>query len=834
MPLLSVLAGMSFGMLTWLFLDPILNHRLEQLFRDDLSRRLELSSTETRHRFEGFLQEWNLTGHSLAQHWRLVDHLSSSAWDESLESPLHFNGRQLPDWLEPEYSSHSSIEPDQIVLLDSDGGAREVFETHPLPFELERLTGYFSARDEVLITTVRQRPYLLVFSRIRRTEGFAPVFLMLVIEIDEHFLAESQELIVDVGTVIALLDTDTQQLIISSDSKLVFPATALDVWKKHYLVTSQALVGYQGADQNLLFTTLVSRKETRRTLQNITLLAQHDRLIATLVYIAAFSMAFYLISTKISHVLQRISRFGQQALGIQQPVIRQGNQLLQLEGWVKAFFRQVIEARERLRLQQEERLKESEVFKSALFDNSMDSIITLDDQGRVIEVNGTAARIFGYDREHLLGRRFDQCALHPSDRSRYRYMLSTCIRKHGDENVCRSQPMRVIIGSGEERAVECSVISIHLPHQTVFNVYLRDITGQKQAEREIASLAKLASENPSPVLRANNRGVIVYANAASQPLLEYWGCERGQTLPLYWQNQVTTALSEGVEEEFEIAFDDQVYSLQLAPIRELDYVNLYARDITLMRKAEIQSRQHQSELVHVCRLSTMGEMSTGLAHELNQPLAAIVNYAGGCVRRIKSGDGGDAALLEAMGQITTQAERAGEIIKRLRAMVTKRPHEHEVVNLNRILLEVASFTEFEANRHRVEVSLELSDEILPVRVDLVQIEQVLLNLVRNAIDAMKVVTSLERKLLLKTRRIDTTQVEVVVQDNGPGIAEDAVEHLFDAFFSTKESGMGMGLPISKKIVEAHKGELAVETSLGEGAVFHLILPTDPALELPGF
>jgi C4-dicarboxylate-specific signal transduction histidine kinase len=230
----------------------------------------------------------------------------------------------------------------------------------------------------------------------------------------------------------------------------------------------------------------------------------------------------------------------------------------------------------------------------------------------------------------------------------------------------------------------------------------------------------------------------------------------------------------------------------------------------------------------------MGEMSTGLAHELNQPLAAIINFASGCVRRIQSGVGGEAELVDAMAQITAQAERAGEIIKRLRAMVTKRPQEHEVVNLNHMLLEVASFTEFEANRHRVEVSLGLSDEILPVKVDLVQIEQVLLNLVRNAIDAMKVIPSGDRRLLLQTRRIDATHVEVVVQDTGPGIAADAVEHLFDAFFSTKESGMGMGLPISKKIVEAHYGELSVDTKPGAGAAFHVLLPTDPALVLPGF
>lgn len=834
MPWLSVLVGVACGMLTWLLLDPILNHRLEQIFRDNLTHRLELSSTETRHRFESFLREWRSTGHALSQHWGLVSHLNSIGWAETLEMPRRYSRQQLPNWLHSGDLNLSSIEPDLIVLLDSDGGAREIFENKPLYMKLSRLTRYFSGREEAVITTVQQRPYLLIYSLIRRAEGFDPAYLMLVVEIDEHFLAESQKMIVDADTVIALMDSDTQELLVSSDTANVFPSSPLSVWSERYLVTSQALVGFQGADQNLLFTTLVSREATKQTLENITSLAQQDRLIAALVYIAAFSLAFYLISTKISQVLQRISRFGQQALGISQPVIRQGNQLLQLEGWVKAFFRQIIEARERLRLQQEERLKESEVFKSALFDNSMDSIITLDDQGRVIEVNGTAERVFGYKRAGLLGQHFDEIALHPDDHKSYRHMLSRCIRKHDNDRICRSQPMTAITGFGDERAVECSVISIHLPHQTVVNIYLRDVTGQKQAEREIASLAKLASENPSPVLRANQRGVIVYANAASKPLLEYWGCERGQTLPLYWQNQVAKSLRDGIAEEFEIAFDDQIFSLQLAPIGELDYVNLYARDITQMRNAEVQSRQHQSELVHVCRLSTMGEMSTGLAHELNQPLAAIINFASGCVRRIQSGAGGEAELVDVMAQITAQAERAGEIIKRLRAMVTKRPHEHEVVNLNHILLEVASFTEYEANRHRVEVSLELSDQILPVEVDLVQIEQVLLNLVRNAIDAMKMVPSGDRQLSLKTRRIDSTRVEVTVEDNGPGIDADTVAHLFDAFFSTKESGMGMGLPISKKIVEAHFGELTVDSSPGGGAAFHMVLPTDPALVLPGF
>ncbi|MGD9163541.1 MAG: hypothetical protein PVF13_02150, partial [Chromatiales bacterium] len=157
MPWLSVLVGMVCGMLTWLLLDPILNQRLEQIFRNNLLQRLELSSTDTRHRFEGFLNEWRIVGHSLAQHWGVVDYLNSRAWEETLETPRHYSRRQLPGWLEPGHLGFSSIEPDQIALLDSDGGAREIYQAKSLPFELERLTDYFNGREDVAITTVQQR-----------------------------------------------------------------------------------------------------------------------------------------------------------------------------------------------------------------------------------------------------------------------------------------------------------------------------------------------------------------------------------------------------------------------------------------------------------------------------------------------------------------------------------------------------------------------------------------------------------------------------------------------------------------------------------------------------
>jgi PAS domain S-box-containing protein len=819
----------------WLVLEPIQDRRLAKLFHDDLVRRLDVRAVETRHRFERFLQEWQLVSDGLSNHWRLEKYLASAAWQNTRlsdeEAIIH---DELPEWLDPIDLELNSIMPNQVVLLDNRATPREIFQKQPLLIDLDLLFEFYSGRNEPMVTLIDQNPYLLVWSNIFSHDGELCAVLLLIVPVDQRFLSESQSMAHDTDTLIALVDANTLKLLADSNGELIPMDSYLNDWNESYLLTSQAITRFQSMEQSILFTTLVSRDAVEKTIHNITKLAQQDRLMAALLYIAVFSLIFYLISAKISHVLVRISRFGQQALGIEQPVYKKGNQLLLLEDWVKAFFRQLIRARDALRNKQEERLRETEALKSALFDNSMVSIVTLNQEGIIVEVNGTAIKTFGYSRRQLIGHHLEEIAIHPNDRARFRTMLSACISMSADNHLSRGQPMQAVSVYGEEKSVECSVISVHLQEETVFSVYLHDISGQIKAQREINSLAKLASENPSPVIRINKRGVILYANAASEPLIAYWGCERGQTLPLYWKKLVFSTLKEGATREYEVNLDNQIFLLQFAPILELEYVNIYGRDITRIRLAEMQSRQHQSELVHVCRLSTMGEMSTGLAHELNQPLSAIVNFASGCVRRLQSGKGDEPEIIDAIAQITAQAERAGEIIKRLRTLVGKRPQEHEMVNLNHLVLEVASFIEFEANRNSVEVSLELCEGALPVEVDLVQIEQVMLNLVRNAIDAMKQVDRNQRRLLLKTGRINTNEALVLVQDSGIGIPAKTQKHLFDAFFSTKKSGMGMGLPISKKIMQDHKGKIEVESEQGMGATFRLILPSDPSLELPGF
>jgi C4-dicarboxylate-specific signal transduction histidine kinase len=220
----------------------------------------------------------------------------------------------------------------------------------------------------------------------------------------------------------------------------------------------------------------------------------------------------------------------------------------------------------------------------------------------------------------------------------------------------------------------------------------------------------------------------------------------------------------------------------------------------------------------------MGEVATGMAHELNQPLAAIVNYASGCTRRIQGGVGQPGELLGALGQIASQARRASEIIRRLRALVGKQAPMRTDADLNHLVREVCSFVEFETSKLGVQIELELAPEGVPVHVDLVQIEQVLLNLVRNALDALEEVPPEQRWLGIRTQATADGEAVVCVDDNGPGVEPERLARLFDPFFTTKDGGMGMGLPISQTILENHDGRIWAESEPGRGTIFHVALP----------
>jgi len=232
-------------------------------------------------------------------------------------------------------------------------------------------------------------------------------------------------------------------------------------------------------------------------------------------------------------------------------------------------------------------------------------------------------------------------------------------------------------------------------------------------------------------------------------------------------------------------------------------------------------------MMQVSRLATIGEMAAGVAHELNQPLTAIANYAQACERLLGRPDADVADLRTALREIAAQAVRAGDIIRRLRALARSHEIERTIADINSVIHEIAELMQTDARVHDVRLRLDLAEGLPNVSVDRVQIQHVILNLVRNALEALSTSSSPVREVLIRSRHIEH-QVEVTVCDSGPGLRTDVLQRMFDPFFSTKESGTGLGLPISNTVVRAHDGTLGYRPNDPAGACFYFRLPVEPA------
>ncbi|WP_051946867.1 PAS domain-containing protein [Verrucomicrobium sp. BvORR106] len=245
------------------------------------------------------------------------------------------------------------------------------------------------------------------------------------------------------------------------------------------------------------------------------------------------------------------------------------------------------------------------------------------------------------------------------------------------------------------------------------------------------------------------------------------------------------------------------------------------------KKSEEALSKAQMELAHITRLTTMGELTASIAHEVNQPLAAVVNNANACLNLLQAGapDLGEARV--ALAEIVEDADRAGAVLSRIRQMVKRSPLAKTSLDMRTVIADVLLLARGQSVARSVAIRTELPDETLPVLGDRVQLQQVLLNLVVNAMDAMKAVEIPERSLLIRARREDRRgnyETWVSVQDSGTGFASEDMDSLFNAFYTTKPQGMGMGLSISRSIVEAHGGRLWAEQNERAGATFTFNLP----------
>jgi C4-dicarboxylate-specific signal transduction histidine kinase len=240
-----------------------------------------------------------------------------------------------------------------------------------------------------------------------------------------------------------------------------------------------------------------------------------------------------------------------------------------------------------------------------------------------------------------------------------------------------------------------------------------------------------------------------------------------------------------------------------------------ATDITPRRVAEEQAARQAERAQSVSRLITMGEMASSVAHELNQPLTAINNYCSGMVSRIQNGTLSEEALLTALQKTAHQAQRAGQIIQRIRAFVKKSEPNRTLANVHDMVGEALELAEIELRRHNVRLTHHVAARLPPVMADSILIEQVLINLMKNGAEAIAqaqrppALRSVELRVV--PRQVDGAEViEFSVQDTGRGLAPEVLAHLFEAFFSTKSEGMGIGLNLCRSIVESHQGRMAAE------------------------
>lgn len=371
----------------------------------------------------------------------------------------------------------------------------------------------------------------------------------------------------------------------------------------------------------------------------------------------------------------------------------------------------------------------------------------------------------------------------------------------------------------------------------------RDITDHKRTEDALRKLSRAVEQSPNSIVITDNMGRIEYVNPSFTEITGYSANEAlgetpriiqsGITSPLVYEDLWKTILSGKIwrGELQNKKKDGTIYNdlVAISPIKNKDgktthFVGIQT-DISERKQAEEQVRQHQAELLHVARVSTMGQMASGLAHELNQPLYAIANYSDACLEMIRSDVECREKIIYALEQTSLQAQRAGEIIRHLKNFVRKQDTEKTSIDLNELVCKTVQFTDPEARDHGVTIQQELADDLPMILADKIQIEQVILNLLCNSIEAMCGAGSQVRNIIIySSMSKQKGTVQLSVHDSGPGISTELQSRIFDSFYTTKVDGTGLGLSISSTIIKSHGGNLWVETAPTEGAIFHFTLP----------
>src|SRR6202167_725204 len=498
------------------------------------------------------------------------------------------------------------------------------------------------------------------------------------------------------------------------------------------------------------------------------------------------------------------------------------------------------------KLHQEEReLKRSEARNAAILDSALDCIVTIDHEGCITEFNPAAEHTFGYPRDEVLGKHLADVIIPPSLREKHRQGFARYLATGEARVLGKRIEMTAVRADGSEFPVELALTRIPLEGPPSFTGYLRDITERKRAEQELRRseaflaeaqhLSRIGSFSWRPgtdeITWSEQLYRIFQIDRDAPVTFELIGTRiHPEDLSIFQEHIERSRRDRSdVQLEFRLQMPDGTvkYVHVAAHFRgdhgQLEYIGA-VQDVTERRSSEEALSRARSELSHVARVMSLGVLTASIAHEVNQPLSGIVTNASTCLRMLAADPPNVDGARETARRTIRDGNRASEVISRLRSLYGKKDPTIESVDLNEAAGEVLALSLSELQRNRVIVQQELADGLPPVAGDRVQLQQVILNLLRNASDAMSTVENRPRQLLIRTEADEDDHVHLTVKDVGVGFAPQAADRLFESFYTTKNDGMGIGLSVSRSIIESHHGRLWATLNNGPGATFSFSVP----------
>ncbi len=499
----------------------------------------------------------------------------------------------------------------------------------------------------------------------------------------------------------------------------------------------------------------------------------------------------------------------------------------------------------RLTLLREQSLRESREQIARIYTAANDAILILEPNSeQIVEANPMARIILSYDLKELTELSMTALLTAESEEPLRNFLDQVATTGKGFTDVITFRTR-----SGHLVPVEISASTIQYNQRPHILAMIRDITERKRVESDLRE-SELRLINAQRVAHVGDWSWTISSNELkwSDEVFRIFGLQPTDSTPDFEQflsmvhkddrDFVTTSIEETIEGKKPYHLDYQIIRRD-GEIRQVfaqgevendsdgtpQQMVGTVQDITDLKQAEDRVMRLQDELSRISRISALGAFAAGLTHEISQPLHAIVNYANGCVRMLESGTEEREKILEVSRRIAHQAGYAGEILRRLKSMMVKGENHQSITNVNDIVEEVGELVKGELRRRGVAIHFELTPDLSSIMVDRVEIQQVLVNLVQNSCEALDANEAENRHILIRSAASENNHIAVMVGDSGSGVRPSALNFLFDSFFTTKSKGMGMGLAISRTIIESHGGKLWYSSDAEYSTIFTFTLPT---------